>query len=112
MRDRRLAILEDLAGLKRSWDRLNYGLTRKVSLFVCTLLTLFIATFTTVNILAEQKVIEDRLKRRAQSVATMLADFASNYLTDLRIDELRIICRTSSEARTSSTPTWSTPRAA
>ncbi|MCC2662973.1 MAG: diguanylate cyclase/phosphodiesterase with and sensor(s) [Geminicoccaceae bacterium] len=90
MKDRRLAIL-DLAGLKRSWGRLNYGLTRKVSLFVCTLLTLFIATFTTVNILAEQKVIEDRLKRRAQSVATMLADFASNYLTDLRIDELRII---------------------
>ena len=80
-----------LTGLERSWHRLVYGLTRKVSLFVFTLLSLFIATFTTVNILAEQKVVEDRLKRRAQSVAAMLADFASNYLTDLRIDELRVI---------------------
>ena len=80
-----------LTALERSWHRLVYGLTRKVSLFVFTLLSLFIATFTTVNILAEQKVVEDRLKRRAQSVAAMLADFASNYLTDLRIDELRVI---------------------
>ena len=80
-----------LTGLERPWHRLVYGLTRKVSLFVFTLLSLFIATFTTVNILAEQKVVEDRLKRRAQSVAAMLADFASNYLTDLRIDELRVI---------------------
>ncbi len=80
-----------LAGLEGSWNRLIYGLNRKVSLFVFTLLTLFIATLTTANIFAEQKVVEDRLKRRAQSVAAMLADFASNYLTDLRIDELRVI---------------------
>ena len=47
--------------------------------------------FITVNTIAEQAVVEDRLKREAGSIATMLADFASNYLSDLRIDELRII---------------------
>ena len=43
------------------------------------------------NTIAEQKVVEERLKREAGSIATMLADFASNYLSDMRIDELRII---------------------
>ena len=73
------------------WNRLAYGLSGKVSLFVCALLTTFTAVFITVNIIAEQAVVEDRLRREARSIAAMLADFASNYLTDLRIDELRII---------------------
>jgi diguanylate cyclase (GGDEF)-like protein len=77
--------------LSRAWNRLAYGLNGKISLFVCGLLTTFTAVFITVNIIAEQEVVEDRLKREARSIASMLADFASNYLTDLRIDELRII---------------------
>ncbi|HEX6141303.1 MAG TPA: EAL domain-containing protein [Geminicoccaceae bacterium] len=73
------------------WSRLTYGLARKLSVFMGVLLTVFTATLASVNILAEQDVIEDRLKRRARSDAAMLADFASNYLVDLRIDELRLI---------------------
>lgn len=73
------------------WSRLTYGLARKLSLFMGVLLTAFTVTLTSVNIVAEQDVIEDRLKRRARSDAAMLADFASNYLFDLRIDELRLI---------------------
>ena len=74
-----------------AWNRLAYGLSSKVSLFVCALLTTFTMLFITVNTIAEQKVVEERLKREAGSIATMLADFASNYLSDMRIDELRII---------------------
>ena len=77
--------------LSCAWNRLAYGLSGKVSLFVCALLTTFTMVFITVNTIAEQEVVEDRLKREAGSIATMLADFASNYLSDLRIDELRII---------------------
>jgi diguanylate cyclase (GGDEF)-like protein len=77
--------------LRRFTERLTYGLAKKVSLFVGILLTSFTATLTTANIVAEQKVIEDRLIRRAKTDAAMLADFASNYLVDLRIDELRLI---------------------
>ena len=73
------------------WRGLTYGLTRKVSLFVLALLTTFTVTFTTVNIIAEQEVVESRLKRSAQSVATMLADLASSSLRRLRMDELQII---------------------
>jgi len=80
-----------LRELSCAWNRLAYGLSGKVSLFVCALLTTFTAVFITVNIIAEQAVVEDRLRREARSIAAMLADFASNYLTDLRIDELRII---------------------
>lgn len=75
----------------RGWRMLTYGLRGKVSLFVCMLLTAFTAVFITVNIIAEQEIVEQRLKREARSIASMLADFASNYLTDLRIDELRVI---------------------
>jgi diguanylate cyclase (GGDEF)-like protein len=80
-----------LRKLSCAWNRLAYGLSGKVSLFVCILLTTFTTVFITVNIIAEQGVVEDRLKREARSIATMLADFASNYLADLRIDELRVI---------------------
>ena len=80
-----------LRELACAWHRLTYGLSGKVSLFVCALLTNFTAIFITVNIIAEQAVVEDRLRREARSIAAMLADIASNYLTDLRIDELRII---------------------
>lgn len=77
--------------LRRLTERLTYGLAKKVSLFVGILLTSFTAILTTANIVAEQEVIEDRLIRRAKTDAAMLADFASNYLVDLRIDELRLI---------------------
>jgi diguanylate cyclase (GGDEF)-like protein len=80
-----------LRKLSCAWNRLAYGLSGKVSLFVCALLTTFTTVFITVNTIAEQEVVEERLKREAGSIATMLADFASNYLSDLRIDELRII---------------------
>jgi diguanylate cyclase (GGDEF)-like protein len=80
-----------LRKLSCAWNRLAWGLGGKVSLFVCILLTTFTTVFITVNIIAEQGVVADRLKREARSIATMLADFASNYLADLRIDELRII---------------------
>ncbi|MGH6903836.1 MAG: putative bifunctional diguanylate cyclase/phosphodiesterase [Geminicoccaceae bacterium] len=80
-----------LRKLSCAWNRLAWGLSGKVSLFVCILLTTFTTVFITVNIIAEQGVVQDRLKREARSIATMLADFASNYLADLRIDELRII---------------------
>jgi diguanylate cyclase (GGDEF)-like protein len=80
-----------LRKLSYAWNRLAYGLSGKVSLFVCALLTTFTTVFISVNTIAEQTVVEERLKREAGSVATMLADFASNYLSDLRIDELRII---------------------
>jgi diguanylate cyclase (GGDEF)-like protein len=75
----------------RAWRTLAYGLHGKVSLFVCVLLTTFTTVFITVNIIAEQETVEQRLKREARSIASMLADFASNYLSDLRIDELRVI---------------------
>lgn len=80
-----------LTGIRSTWNGLTYGLPRKVSLIVSVLLTTFTVTLTTVNIIAEQQVIEDRLRERAHSLTAMLADFASNYLTDLRVDELRII---------------------
>jgi diguanylate cyclase (GGDEF)-like protein len=80
-----------LPGFRRTWNRVTYGLTQKVSLLVFGLLTTFTLTLTTINTIAEQEVLEDRLKHRAHSVTAMLADFASNYMTDLRIDELRVI---------------------
>ena len=83
--------MDALAGFRRNWARVSYGLTQKVSLFVFGLLTTFTLTLTTINTIAEQETLEVRLKHRAHSITAMLADFASNYMTDLRIDELRVI---------------------
>ena len=77
--------------LRRTRQKLTHGLARKFSLFMIVALTVFTGTLTTVNILAEQQIIEQRLRQRAEDAVTMLANFASNYMTDLRLDELRII---------------------
>ena len=44
--------------LSCDWNRLSYGLSGKVSLFVCALLTTFTIVFITVNTIAEQEVVE------------------------------------------------------
>lgn len=78
--------------LGRAWRALACGLGRKFTLFIGLLLTIFTVCLTTVNILIGQALIKERLRERADSMATMLAEFASTYLyADLRIDELTVV---------------------
>jgi predicted signal transduction protein with EAL and GGDEF domain len=78
--------------LSRAGRFLAHGLGRKFTLFIGLLLTAFTVCLTTVNILTGQALIQERLRERADSMATMLAEFASTYLyADLRIDELTVI---------------------
>ena len=75
--------------LRRLARRCSYGLFRKFSLFLVTLLIALSATLTSIATLAEQRVSEARLRQQASDLTTMLADFARDHLAQAQIGALR-----------------------
>ena len=69
----------------------NFGLARKFNLLLLLLLGASLGGVTTVNIWTQQLSLEQLAKQRALSVATLLADASSNFLFNLRIDEVDTI---------------------
>ena len=71
--------------------RFNLGLARKFNLLLLLLLGASLTGVTTVNIWTQQLSLERLTQQRALAVATLLADASSNFLFNLRIDEVDTI---------------------
>jgi signal transduction histidine kinase/ActR/RegA family two-component response regulator len=76
--------LEDLTDIK-------FGISQKFGLLIVLLLGLSLITVTTINIWSQQASLKRLTEQSALAIATLLADASSNFLIDLRIDEVATI---------------------
>lgn len=67
------------------------GLSEKIAFLIVLLVGISLATTTAVNIWTGQRLLEERSIQRALTLATLLSDASSNYLFDLRVDEIEIL---------------------
>jgi signal transduction histidine kinase/ActR/RegA family two-component response regulator len=77
-------------GLPRRLN-IRVGIAQKFGLLLVFLLGSSLVTVTTINIWSEQASLEELTEQRALAVSTLLADASSNFLFDLRIDEVATI---------------------
>jgi signal transduction histidine kinase/CheY-like chemotaxis protein len=83
--------------MEKIWFRLKngmnirFGIFQKFGVFLVLLLGLSLTTITTINILSQQASLTRLTEQSALAIATLLADASSDFLSDLRIDEVATI---------------------
>ncbi len=69
----------------------KFGIAQKFGLLVVLLLGLSLITVSTINIWSQQASLKRLTEQSALAIATLLADASSNFLFDLRVDEVATI---------------------
>ena len=77
--------------LKRLAWPARRGLSEKIAILVALFVGVSLTIVTVANIWSGQKLLEDRARQRALDIAGLLANASSNYLHDLRADEVETL---------------------
>ena len=77
--------------LRRSAWPTRSGLSEKIAVLVALLVGVSLTIVTLANIWTGQTLLENRARQRALDIASLLANASSNYLYDLRADEVETL---------------------